>query len=39
MKGNPEYHWELVPEPGHGTRAAVSEPEARQLVQWILRVK
>ncbi len=42
MQGNPltgGYHWGLMPEPGPGGRAAVTEPEARQLVQWILRMK
>lgn len=42
MKGNPVtggYHWGLMPEPGPGGRPPVSEAEARQLVQWILRMK
>ncbi len=42
MKGNPltgGYHWGLMPEPGFGGRPPVSEPEAKQLVQWILRMK
>lgn len=42
MKGNPltgGYHWGLMPEPGSGGRPPVSEPEAKQLVQWILRMK
>ncbi len=42
MQGNPVsggYHWGLMPEPAPGGRTAVSEPEARQLVQWILGMK
>lgn len=42
MQGNPVtggYHWSLMPEPRPGGRQQVSEPEARQLVQWILRMK
>jgi cytochrome c551/c552 len=42
MQGNPVsggYHWGLMPEPGPGVRSQVSEPEARQLVQWILRMR
>ncbi len=42
MKGNPltgGYHWGLMPAPGPGKRPPVSEAEARQLVQWILRMK
>jgi cytochrome c551/c552 len=42
MKGNPVtggYHWALMPEPGPTSRSPVTEPEARQLVQWILRMK
>lgn len=42
MKGNPltgGYHWGLMPEPSPGGRPPVSEAEARQLVQWILRTR
>lgn len=42
MKGNPVtggYHWGLMPEPAPGVRPPVSEAEARQMVQWILRMK
>ncbi len=42
MKGNPltgGYHWGLMPAPSPGGRPPVSEAEARQLVQWILRMK
>ncbi len=42
MQGNPVtggYHWGLMPEPGPGGRPAVNEAEARQLVQWILRMQ
>ncbi len=42
MQGNPVtggYHWGLMPPPSPGVRPSVSENEARQLVQWILRMK
>jgi cytochrome c len=42
MKGNPltgGYHWGLMPEPVPGKRPSVSQAEARQLVQWVLRMQ
>jgi cytochrome c len=42
MKGSPDvggYHWGTMKMPSPGARPAVSEAEAKQLVQWVLSQK